>query len=46
MDQVSGLNGDLSEGLVIDTNEMGWQSSPSPSVWRKRLYHTGTAEAG
>jgi anti-sigma factor ChrR (cupin superfamily) len=46
MDQVSGLNGDLSERLVIDTNTMEWQLSLSPSVWRKRLYHTGTAEAG
>ena len=25
---------------------MDWQESPSPSVWRKRLEHSGPAEAG
>jgi anti-sigma factor ChrR (cupin superfamily) len=40
------LNADLSERLVMDTKAMDWQASPSPSVWRKRLYHTGSAEAG
>jgi quercetin dioxygenase-like cupin family protein len=26
--------------------ELAWQSSPSPLVWRKRLYHSGPPEAG
>ena len=46
MPDVVSLNADLSERLVIDTNKMEWQVSPSPNVWRKRLYHTGPAEAG
>lgn len=40
------LNADLSQRLVIDTNAMDWQESPSPDVWRKRLYRTGPEEAG
>src|SRR5690606_22216478 len=26
--------------------ELDWQPSPSPLVWRKRLFHAGAAEAG
>nr|NKB21125.1 hypothetical protein [Alphaproteobacteria bacterium] len=46
MPERTDLNADLSERMVIDTNEMAWQASPSPEVWRKRLYLTGPAEAG
>ena len=31
------INADLDERVVIDTNALPWQPSPSPSVWRKRL---------
>ena len=39
-------NADLAERVVIDTNVLDWQASPSPTVWRKRLYLDGPAEAG
>jgi hypothetical protein len=32
--------------LVLRTEELPWASSPSPNVWRKRLEHSGPAEAG
>ncbi|HWO10079.1 MAG TPA: cupin domain-containing protein [Polyangiaceae bacterium] len=31
---------------VVAGAELPWQPSPSPWVWRKRLYHVGPAEAG
>lgn len=31
---------------VVFGGELAWQSSPSPLVWRKRLYHSGPPEAG
>ena len=31
------LNADFTKSVVLDTNAMTWQSSPSPTVWRKRL---------
>ena len=40
-----GLNRDFSKRVVIRTEEMEWQASPSPSVWRKRLDLAGDAEA-
>ena len=40
-----GLNKDFSERVVVRTEEMPWQASPSPKVWRKRLDLTGDAEA-
>jgi anti-sigma factor ChrR (cupin superfamily) len=40
------LNADLSQRVVIETDAMEWAPSPSPTVWRKRLYLDGTAEAG
>ncbi len=40
------INADLAERIVIDTNRLDLQSSPSSSVWRKRLYLDGPAEAG
>lgn len=32
--------------VVIDTNHIDWQPSPSPTVWRKRLELLGSAESG
>lgn len=32
--------------LVLRTEELPWASSPSANVWRKRLEHSGPAEAG
>ena len=31
---------------VVFGAELPWQPSPSPLVWRKRLYHSGPPEAG
>ncbi|NIR97675.1 MAG: hypothetical protein GWO39_05960, partial [Gammaproteobacteria bacterium] len=31
------LNADFGRRVVMDTNKMTWQASPSPTVWRKRL---------
>jgi anti-sigma factor ChrR (cupin superfamily) len=41
-----GINTDLRERVVIDTGALDWQPSPSPTVWRKRLYLDGAAEEG
>tara|TARA_B100000676_G_scaffold181703_1_gene178464 strand:- start:84618 stop:85292 length:675 start_codon:yes stop_codon:yes gene_type:complete len=46
MTDPTGLNDDFNKRVVIDTNLMDWQASPSPNVWRKRLHHSGPAEAG
>lgn len=35
------LNVDFSRRVVMQTAAMGWQASPSNSVWRKRLDHLG-----
>lgn len=43
---MSQINADLAERVVIDTNALDWQPSPSPSVWRKRLYLDGPVEDG
>ncbi len=40
------LNADLDERVVIDTGALDWQPSPSPTVWRKRLYLDGAGETG
>lgn len=40
------LNDDFSQRVVADSSAMGWEASPSPTVWRKRLAHSGAAEAG
>ncbi len=32
--------------LVLRTDELPWAPSPSAKVWRKRLEHSGAAEAG
>jgi hypothetical protein len=31
---------------IVRAHDLSWQPSPSPSVWRKRLFHRGPAEAG
>lgn len=40
------INPDLDQRVVIDTGALAWRPSPSPTVWRKRLYLDGPAEAG
>ncbi len=40
------LNGDLSVRVAVDTAAMAWQSSPSGTVWRKRLHRVGGPESG
>ncbi len=40
------INADLDARVVIDTGALDWQPSPSPTVWRKRLYLDGAEEAG
>ena len=35
------LNADFTKKAVLDTTAMTWRSSPSPTVWRKRLDLTG-----
>jgi anti-sigma factor ChrR (cupin superfamily) len=46
MNQQISLNADLSERVVVRSADMDWAPSPSPTVWRKRLYLDGPAEAG
>ena len=43
--QAEGLNSDFAAFARVDTNAVDWQSSPSPSVFRKRLDLAGDAEA-
>jgi anti-sigma factor ChrR (cupin superfamily) len=40
------LRGDLFRREVVDTAALAWTSSPSPSVWRKRLHRVGPSEYG
>lgn len=40
------INGDLSIRVSVDANQMDWASSPSGSVWRKRLHLVGQPESG
>ncbi len=40
------LNADMSTRVVMRAADMDWQPSPSPTVWRKRFYRDGPAEAG
>lgn len=41
-----GLNDDFNALVTLRTAAMDWQESPSPSVWRKRLEHSGPPESG
>ena len=38
------INADLSQFVVVQTNNMAWQESPAPGVWRKRLELLGEAQ--
>ena len=40
------INGDLSIRVAVDTTRMPWTSSPSGTVWRKRVHLVGAAESG
>jgi anti-sigma factor ChrR (cupin superfamily) len=40
------LNADPSRPVVMHTEAMPWEPSPSPTVWRKRLELCGPPEAG
>jgi anti-sigma factor ChrR (cupin superfamily) len=40
------LHADLTIRAVVQATGMDWQPSPSPTVWRKRFYRDGPAEAG
>lgn len=42
----STLNADLRRRAVVEAAALDWQPSPSPTVWRKRLYLDGPAESG
>lgn len=46
MNDVEMLNANMSLRAVVHTGEMQWQPSPSPTVWRKRVYLEGRVEAG
>lgn len=35
------INADLSQHIVVDTEHMQWEPSPSGTVWRKPLYRVG-----
>ena len=40
------FNANFADRAVARTREMDWQTSPSPTVWRKRVYLDGAIEAG
>ena len=40
------INGDLSQRAAMHTAQMEWTSSPSGTVWRKRLHLVGEPESG
>jgi anti-sigma factor ChrR (cupin superfamily) len=44
--QAASTRGDLARRTVVDTGDMDWVQSPSPTVWRKRLDHIGPVESG
>lgn len=41
-----GINDDFARLAVMHSDEMEFQPSPSPDVWRKRLEHSGGVESG
>ncbi len=45
-DLKTSVNGDLSATVVVNSAAMEWQSSPSGTVWRKRLHLVGPPESG
>jgi anti-sigma factor ChrR (cupin superfamily) len=40
------INGDLSIRAIANTAQMAWASSPSGTVWRKRVHLVGPPESG
>ena len=38
MEDLADINADLSQHIVVNTNDMDWEASPSGTVWRKALY--------
>jgi anti-sigma factor ChrR (cupin superfamily) len=40
------LNADFSKRVIMHTDDIEWQPSPSETVWRKRLELSGPKEAG
>lgn len=40
------IHGDLTSFCAVDTKAMDWTSSPSGTVWRKRVHLVGPAESG
>lgn len=46
MEETLTPNADLAARAVVRSAEIDWQPSPSPTVWRKRLYLDGPREAG
>lgn len=41
MNVIENVNNDLSQRVVVNTQTMDWQPSPSQTVWRKPLYREG-----
>ena len=41
MDNLNDINADVSQHVVIDTQQMEWEASPSGTVWRKPLFRQG-----
>ena len=41
MQELEDINADLSQHVVVNTQQMQWESSPSGTVWRKPLYRQG-----
>lgn len=46
MPSIQPIHSDFTRQVVVDTATMDWQASPSPKVWRKRLFHRGAIETG
>ncbi|MDJ0837652.1 MAG: cupin domain-containing protein [Acidobacteriota bacterium] len=46
MSNVQALNADMNAFIKVDTAAMDWQTSPSHTVWRKRLHLYGPKESG
>ena len=40
------INGDLTTRVAVDTTRMEWTTSPSGTVWRKRVHLVGPAVSG
>jgi len=43
---IQAINGDLTQRVAMHASTMEWQTSPSGTVWRKRLPWVGSAAAG